>query len=206
MKYEPYKFNQKSELARDDFLYLPSDLVMNYTIEDWKLLDSQRSIIDVDARVKNIMSLLAIQEIKYGWGYPIDPLRHALQTATLIMEAGYEAEMIVTALIHDIGLVSCPENHGAFASTLAQQFLNEKYIWILRHHQDFIGSHELKRFANYDLVNDPRNRWIDHQFFDVTERFVDDFDQVANSEKIITAPLSFFEPILYEVIVKGLER
>ncbi|MDR7925790.1 hypothetical protein RIE95_02050 [Acidithiobacillus thiooxidans] len=206
IKFANYRYGEKSKLAHSTFSYINKNKVCDFTPDDWNILDKQRNCIDVEARVANIISLLAAQEIDYGWGYPIDPLRHALQTATMIMEAGYDNQMIVTALIHDIGLVSCPENHGEFASTLGQQFLSEGNIWLLRHHQDFIGSHELTRFLNFDNIVDPRSHWEGHPYYDLTATFVDKFDIIANSENMPTASLSFFRPILSDVIEKGLQR
>ena len=203
--YDLYKHNEKSPLAKDTFIYIESSEVSEISYNEWAILKSQRNQIDIEVRYHNILAMLKAQEIGKGWGYTIDPFRHALQTATMAAEAGNTDEVIIAALLHDIVLVSCPENHGVFAASMVSQFLPEDVIWVIQHHQDFIGTHELKRF--HDLsITDPRKKWEEHNHYDLAAYFVDKFDVKANSYKIPTAPVSYFEPILYRVITAGLSR
>src|ERR1041385_8959929 len=45
-------------------------------------------------------------------GYKIDRFQHSLQSATRAQRDGAEEEMVVAALLHDIGDTISPENHS----------------------------------------------------------------------------------------------
>src|SRR5207237_1001866 len=51
-------------------------------------------------------------------GYPVSRLRHCLQAATRAMKDGADEEMIVAALIHDIGDELAPYNHAELAAAI----------------------------------------------------------------------------------------
>ena len=51
-------------------------------------------------------------------GYKIDRLEHSLQSATRAEEEGADIEMIVAALIHDLGDDLAPENHSQMAAAI----------------------------------------------------------------------------------------
>src|ERR1700691_5561239 len=48
-------------------------------------------------------------------GYPVSRLAHSLQTATRALRDGADDELIVAALIHDLGDDLAPENHAQVA-------------------------------------------------------------------------------------------
>ena len=51
-------------------------------------------------------------------GYKISRLEHSLQTATRALRDGASDEMIVAALLHDIGDELAPLNHSEYAAAV----------------------------------------------------------------------------------------
>ena len=52
--------------------------------------------------------------------HQLDLLEHSLQSATRAHRDGADEELVVVALLHDIGEVLCPGNHGEVAAGLLQ--------------------------------------------------------------------------------------
>src|SRR5687767_13799413 len=71
------------------------------TIEQWD--EAERTAVAVDRALSD--RVLALLRMLDGMddGFAIDQLGHALQTATRAERAGADAELIVAALMHDVG-------------------------------------------------------------------------------------------------------
>jgi predicted HD phosphohydrolase len=67
-------------------------------------------------------------------GYQIDRYEHSLQSATLAYRDGQDEEMVVAALLHDIGDELAPLNHGEFAASILKPYVSEKTYWIIKYH------------------------------------------------------------------------
>ena len=67
-------------------------------------------------------------------GYKIDRLEHSLQAATRAYRDGADEEMVVAALLHDIGDLLSPYNHSELAAAVLRPYVSEKTYWIVRHH------------------------------------------------------------------------
>jgi predicted HD phosphohydrolase len=63
--------------------------------------------------------------------YPVDRVDHSLQTATRAQRDGADEDLIVCALLHDIGESLGPMNHGAVAAATLKQFICEQNRWVL---------------------------------------------------------------------------
>ena len=50
-------------------------------------------------------------------GYRVSRLEHSLQTATRAQRDGADEEMVVAALLHDVGDTISPENHSELAAS-----------------------------------------------------------------------------------------
>ena len=59
-------------------------------------------------------------------GYQVSRLEHSLQSATRALRAGESEEMIVAALLHDIGDELAPMNHSEYAASILKPFVSEK--------------------------------------------------------------------------------
>ena len=72
-------------------------------------------------------------------GYQIDRYDHSLQTATRAFRDGAEEEMVVSALLHDVGDTISPENHSELGASVLQPYVSAKTHWIIKHHGVFQG-------------------------------------------------------------------
>ena len=107
----------------------------NGTKEDYLLLDKhEKKYIEGTAdRLLNFMSgLNSTLE-----GYKISRLEHSLQTGTRALNDKATDEMIVAALLHDIGDELAPLNHSEYAAAVLKPYVSEKCHWIIEKHGEF---------------------------------------------------------------------
>ena len=132
-------------------------------------------------------------------GYKINRLQHSLQTATRAENAGADIELVVAALVHDLGDDLAPENHSQMAAAIIRPYVREEVTWIIEHH----GVFQMFYYGEASGVNkDERERWRGHKWFDSCERFCRDWDQMAFDPDYVSQPLSHFEPMLREVFTR----
>ena len=70
-------------------------------------------------------------------GYRIDRLQHSLQSASRAEDDGADIELIVAALVHDLGDDLAPENHSQMAAAIIRPYVREEVTWIIEHHGVF---------------------------------------------------------------------
>mgnify|MGYP003324915053 CR=1 FL=1 len=70
-------------------------------------------------------------------GYQVSRLEHSLQTATRALKDKADEEMIVAALLHDIGDELAPLNHAEYAAAVLKPYVSEKTHWIIEKHGIF---------------------------------------------------------------------
>ena len=132
-------------------------------------------------------------------GYKINRLQHSLQTATRAENAGADIELVVAALVHDLGDDLAPENHSQMAAAIIRPYVREEVTWIIEHH----GVFQMYYYGDAASLNkDKRERYRDHKWFDSCERFCRDWDQMAFDPDYVSQPLSHFEPMLREVFTR----
>ena len=61
----------------------------------------------------------------------VDRYEHSLQTATRALRAGECEEIVVAALLHDIGDILAPLNHAAIAAEILKPFVSRQVHWML---------------------------------------------------------------------------
>ena len=96
----------------------------NGSKEDYLLLDKhEQNYINgtADRIMKFMKELNSTLE-----GYKITRLEHSLQTATRALNDQASEEMIVAALLHDIGDELAPLNHAEYAATILKPYVSEK--------------------------------------------------------------------------------
>ena len=105
------------------------------TKEDYLLLDSHEKefIQNTPDRIMNFLSTMK-ETLE---GYQISRLEHSLQTATRALNDGASDEMIVAALLHDIGDDLAPLNHAEYAAAVLKPYVSEKTHWIIEKHGIF---------------------------------------------------------------------
>ena len=104
--------------------------------------------------------------------------------------------MIIAALLHDIGDVVAPYNHGEVAAAILKPYVSEKTYWIVRHHCVFQGY-----YYNHHLGGDrnARDKYRDSPYFEDCRYFCHHYDQNAFDPDYPTQPLAFFVPMLRRV-------
>lgn len=129
-------------------------------------------------------------------GYKIDRLEHSLQSATRAEDDGADIELIVAALIHDLGDDLAPHNHSQLAAAIIRPYVRAEVTWIIEHH----GVFQMYYYGDAMGVNkDEREIYRSHKWFDSCEKFCRDWDQRAFDPSYPTRPLSHFEPMLRAV-------
>ena len=66
--------------------------------------------------------------------YPVTRLEHSLQTATRALRAGADDELVVAALIHDVGDELAPYNHAEVAAAIIRPYVRPEVTWIVEQH------------------------------------------------------------------------
>ncbi|WP_343115726.1 HD domain-containing protein [Ostreiculturibacter nitratireducens] len=143
----------------------------------------------------------AIRSLDEDWTpYPINRYQHCLQSATRAYEDGADEEIVVAALIHDVGDILSPYNHGELAAAIAKPYMSEKACWILKHHCVFQG-----HYYNHHLGGDrnARDKYRDSPYYDDCVYFCHNYDQNAFDPEYPTKPLEFFEPMVRRVFSKS---
>lgn len=133
-------------------------------------------------------------------GYQISRLDHSLQSATRAEDDGADIDMIVAALLHDIGDELAPENHSQFAASILKPYVRPEVTWVVEMH----GLFQMQYYAHhYDRDNAGHLAYKDHPWFDSAQRFVEKYDQAAFDPAYPTRPLSHFAPMVKEVFSRA---
>ncbi len=162
--------------------------------EDYLLLDKyeQEYINSTADRILNFMSgLNSTLE-----GYKISRLEHSLQTATRALNDKANEEMIVAALLHDIGDELAPLNHAEYAATILKPYVSEKTHWIIEKHGEFqmyYYAHHLGKDRNL------RDKYKNHKYYNDTVQFCENWDQTSFDPNFKSLTLKEFEPLITRV-------
>ncbi|MCC2110511.1 MAG: HD domain-containing protein [Hyphomicrobiales bacterium] len=164
------------------------------TQEEFELIMDSERRFNADI-VERVLTQLKLLDKDYG-GYRINRYQHSLQSATRAYRDGADEEMIVAALLHDVGDVIAPYNHSELAAAVLKPYVSEKTYWIVKHHCTFQGY-----YYNHYLGGDrnARDKFKDHPWYDDAVYFCHHYDQNAFDPDYDTLPLEFFEPMVRRV-------
>lgn len=126
-------------------------------------------------------------------GYKVSRLEHSLQTASRAMRDDAKEEMIVAALLHDIGDEIAPLNHSELAASVLKPFVSEKTRWIVEKHgvfQTYYYNHHYGKNKNL------RDEFKGHEFYEDTVNFCHKWDQASFDPNYDTVPLDIFIPMV----------
>jgi len=132
-------------------------------------------------------------------GYQISRLDHSLQTATRAEADGADEEMIVAALIHDIGDDLAPYNHSQYAAAILRPYVRPEVTWIINQHglfQNFYYAHHLGG-DRYE-----REYLKDHPWYQACVDFCEKWDQASFDPDYPTKPLEYFEPMVRRIFTR----
>lgn len=129
-------------------------------------------------------------------GFSVDQLVHALQTATRAERDGADEEIIVAALLHDVGkLISVP-NHPRIAAEILRPYVRPEVFAMIAYHQDFQGRYY---YSYLGLDPDLRDRHRSEPWYELAEKFADQWDQKAFDPAYPSESLDHFEPMVERV-------
>jgi predicted HD phosphohydrolase len=167
------------------------------TAEDYQLLAAyeERELAQVPDRI-----LGWLRGMDEHTGYQVTRLGHSLQAATRALRGGEDEEMVVCALVHDVGDVLAPANHSEAAAAVVRPYVSERNYWILKHHGVFQGAYWFQHIGA-----DPRarERWADHQWYQACVDFCANYDQNSFDPDYPTDSFESFEPMVRRVFDPG---
>ncbi|MGI9621585.1 MAG: HD domain-containing protein [Acidimicrobiales bacterium] len=129
-------------------------------------------------------------------GYQIDRYQHSLQSATRALRAGERSDVVVGALLHDVGDAFAPENHSAAAAALLAPYVDEETRWVVEHHGLFQGYYY---FHHLGGDRDARDTHTGSPHYDACVRFCKDYDQNCFDPGYDTLPIEAFQDHVVEV-------
>jgi predicted HD phosphohydrolase len=188
----------RSPLYRPEWSYIEKPALNDFSAEEFALLNEQRRLYHAERQADSILAMFGAAQHEPSFGYQINHYEHGLQSATMLFRDGFDEEDVVVGLLHDIGFVACQTRHGAFSAELLGAYVEDRNVWMLRHHQAF-GSFLPTLSDGVDEGDLPRERWRSHPFFDWTLSFVEHYDQNAIDPAYENLPVEFFEPMVRRI-------
>jgi predicted HD phosphohydrolase len=132
-------------------------------------------------------------------GYQVSRLEHSLQSATRAEDDGADADMIVAALLHDLGDELAPDNHSQLAASILRPYVRAQVTWVVEMH----GLFQMRYYAHH--LGKDRDGYLayrHHPWFEDCVNFCERYDQAAFDPAYPTRPLSHFEPMLRAVFAR----
>lgn len=136
-------------------------------------------------------------------GFPVDRYEHCLQTATRAHRDGKDDEYVVCALLHDIGDLLAPYDHGELVAAILKPFVNDANYWMLQHHTTFQGYYFWDKLGG---DKDARDKYRDSPYYDYTIEFCDKYDSKAFDPDYDSEPIEFFKPMIHTLVTARLNK
>jgi predicted HD phosphohydrolase len=133
-------------------------------------------------------------------GYKINRLEHSLQSATRALNDKANDEMIVAALLHDIGDELSPLNHSEYAAAVLKPYVSEKTHWIVEKHGEF----QMYYYAHHLGGNrNQREKYKEHKYYKDTVDFCENWDQKSFDPNYKSLSLKDFEPYVKKIFSRN---
>ena len=166
----------------------------NGSKEDYLLLDKNEKKY-VNGTANRIIKFMSGLNTSLE-GYKINRLEHSLQTATRALNDKASEEMIVAALLHDIGDELAPLNHSEYAATILKPYVSEKTHWIVEKHGEF----QMYYYAHHLGENrNLRDKYKNHKYYNNTLKFCEKWDQTSFDPNFKSLKLKDFEPLIRKI-------
>ncbi len=129
-------------------------------------------------------------------GYKITRLEHSLQAATRAFNDGANEEMIVAALLHDIGDELAPLNHSEYAAAVLKPYVSKKTHWIIQKHGEF----QMYYYAHHLGKNkNQRDKYKNHEYYNDAVNFCEKWDQASFDPNYKSMTLEDFAPMVRRI-------
>jgi len=175
---EKVKFTQMKDGTKDDYLLLDK--------HEKKYIEGT-----ADRIIKFMSGLNDTLE-----GYKITRLEHSLQTATRALNDKASDEMVVAALLHDIGDELAPLNHSEYAAAVLKPYVSEKTHWIVEKHGEF----QMYYYVHHLGGNrNQREKYKGHKYYQDTLNFCEKWDQKSFDPNFKSLTLKSFEPLIQKI-------
>jgi predicted HD phosphohydrolase len=164
------------------------------TREDYLLLDQSERDYAVGLPDRVLDGLRRLDHSLQG--YPLSRLEHSLQVASRALADDADDELIVAALIHDIGDELAPYNHAEIAAGILRPYVRPEVTWIVEQHglvQSYYYVHHMGGDRN------ARDRLKGHKWYASCEAFCARWDQVSFDPDYPSKPLEEFEPLVRKI-------
>ncbi|MBN3871277.1 HD domain-containing protein [Nostoc sp. JL33] len=167
------------------------------TKEDYLLLEEHSKPRLNQVADRALTLLVGLQE-----NYPgnlIDRYQHSLQTATRAFRDEAQEDVVVAALLHDIGDLLAPVNHAELAAAILKPYVSPATHWIIEHHGIFQGYYFWHHTGG---DRHAREKFRGHPYFERTAEFCHKWDQESFDPNYDTLPLTFFEPMVRRIFAR----
>ncbi len=157
---------------------------------DWERIYKEVSEYQSEMPLRMIQFLHKLEGCDHG--FAINQFRHSLQMATRALEDGSDDELVLCALLHDVGKVMTTANHGAIIAEVLKPFISSDNYNILKYHQDFQGQYY------YSIIGKDDKEYLRHKnesWFETAKKF-GFWDQSSFDPAYKEKPLEDFLPIL----------
>ena len=146
--------------------------------------------------------LQALAKLEYSMsGYKLSRLEHSLQSATRAHRAGESEQMVVAALLHDLGDELATYSHSEMAAAILRPFVNEEIYWVVKHH----GVFQMYYYAHHcGGDRNVRDQFRDHPYYATAVKFCHEYDQNCFDPDYDSESLEFFRPIVERVTAQPL--
>lgn len=173
-------FNRLQDGTKDDFI-----LMANH----------YKSLCSPEKMTKRVLDMLVSQKGIFG-SAKVDLFEHGLQTATRAYRNGEDEEVVVCCLLHDIGELLSPSNHGDIPAAILKPYISEQSYWILANHEIFQG------FYYFHHVGGDRNKreiFKENPHYMATVEFCEKYDAPSFDPTFSSYELAFFSPMVHRL-------
>ena len=132
-------------------------------------------------------------------GYRVSRLEHSLQAATRARRDGADGELVVGALLHDVGDDLAPSNHAEIAAAILRPYVRPEVAWIVEQHALF-QTYYYAHHSGHD--RHAREKFGGHRWYQACKDFCARWDQCSFDPGYPAEPLSAFEPLIREIFTR----
>jgi len=168
------------------------------TKEDYVLLDESERRYALGLADRVLESLRRLDHSLEG--YPVSRLGHSVQAATRALRDRADEELVVAALLHDIGDELAPYNHAEVAAGILRPYVREEVTWIVAHHGLFQNYYYVHHFGG---DRNARERLRGHPAYDACVHFCAAWDQSSFDPDYASEPLATFEPMVRRIFARA---
>ena len=168
------------------------------TREDYELLERLEARFAAGTADRVLAQLRGLADSLSG--YRVDRLEHSLQCASRAYRDDADEEMVVAALLHDVGDLLSPHNHSELAAAVLRPYVSERAYWIVRHH----GLFQSYYYAHHTGGDrHARDAYREHPWYQDAVDFCHRWDQPSFDPDYPSLPLDFFAPMVRRIFARA---